>query len=233
VHIFAFHHITPQPRSQFDVTPKVLAELLARLRASGVRIAAPREVLGLLGAHATPADPEASAVIVFDDGYRSTLEHAMPLMREHAVVFGMAPVLATMLDGERPTRFAHSSTEFIDQHGLQTWLAAGGELIGHSYSHLALDTVATSTIEFELDRELAAYRALDIPAPVMFAYPFGASDARVRRLVARHYQAALATGDGRRACAESRYELHRITFRTQRIEALARLDWAVLEGSAA
>lgn len=226
MHAIAFHHITDQPVSPFDVTPEWLDGFVSAVLDSGGSIVPPSHALSLLDGE--PPDDDAVALI-FDDGYVSTMTHALPLMRRHRVCFGMAPVPGTMQSDERPSRIPHSSLEFVEPQDLERWRAAGGELLGHSYSHADLTTLATSTLRHDLDNELAAYERFGLEPPTMFAHPFGAHDERVRQAVAERYLLAFATGDGHRAAERHRFELHRITYRHRKSGRLLRGEWAGLE----
>ncbi|OCC10572.1 polysaccharide deacetylase family protein [Streptomyces sp. PTY087I2] len=224
--VLCFHHITPSPASEFDVTPGQLRDIVRLLREKGTRIvppsSAPTHRAAEIGA---PADRQEDEVaILFDDGYASTLGFALPLMEELEAVFGMAVVPGLLQETERPSYLPHSSVEFTTAEGVRRWLDSGGELIGHSFSHVKMTALATSSVRFELERELEAYEALNLPVPNQFAYPFGASDPRVRREVAAHYTSAFATGGG----DGSAFDLHRITFRQWKVPKLMALDWAFL-----
>ncbi|MEO3930671.1 polysaccharide deacetylase family protein [Micromonosporaceae bacterium B7E4] len=228
MHVVAFHHITPQPQNQFDVTPSALEAFVRAVLDGGCRIVPPSNALRLVEDD-RPDRSEDTVALIFDDGYHSTMAYALPLMSRYGVGFGMAPVPGAMRAAERPTYFAHDSTEFVTPEQLATWLDAGGELLGHSYSHVAMHALSTSTLEFELDRELAAYREFGLTPPTMFVYPFGATDDRVTRAVGKRYRLAFATGDGRPASPRYRFDIHRITYRTHKTEQLLRLEWAALE----
>lgn len=231
MHVIAFHHITPQPQSVYDVTPDALEAFVRAVLDGGCRIVPPSSTLRLVEQNGPDdsAGTEDAVALIFDDGYRSTVDHALPLMSRYGVGFGMAPVPGAMQAAERPSFFAHTSTEFVTPAQLTTWLDAGGELLGHSYSHVAMPALSTSTLEFELDSELAAYGRFGLAPPAMFAYPFGATDDRVRRAVGERYRLAFATGDGKPASPEHRFHIHRITYRARKAEQLLRLGWSTLE----
>lgn len=213
--ILCFHHIGPGG-AEFDVTPEELADLLEHLVAAGTEIVPPS---------VAPSGSDDRVSFIFDDGYASTLEHALPLMEKFGVSFGMAVVPGLLSDEERPSWLPHSSTEFTTVKGVRNWLEAGGELLGHSYSHVKLTALATSTVRFELTRELDAYRGMGVPRPQSFAYPFGDQDDRVRAVVAEAgYRTAFGTGSG----DGSPFNLHRITFRRWKLGPILERNWPYL-----
>lgn len=231
MHSVCFHHITKRPSSEFDITPKGLEHFVRTALGLGVTFVAPSV---LVDSALSPGIElgEDAVCVVFDDGYRSILEHAAPLMDELGVVFGMATTTGLLVDRERPSSMPHSSHDFLSMAALREWTSAGGELLGHSHSHIALDKLATATIAHELDAELAVYVEHEIPAPDLFVYPFGARDDRVRAAVTARYRAAFATGSGSPPSPDSRFDIHRVTFRQRKLARLLRLDWKTLEEAA-
>ncbi|WP_411076098.1 polysaccharide deacetylase family protein [Streptomyces sp. cmx-4-7] len=228
MHSVCFHHVDEDPNSEFDVTPAELQRFVRTALDHGATFVAPSALVDS-ATNTETATAEGAVCVIFDDGYRSILEYAAPLMSELGVVFGMAATTGLLIDGERPTSMSHSSSDFLTMAALRDWTAAGGELLGHSHSHIALDKLATATIAHELDTELAAYAEHGIPAPDLFAYPFGARDNRARTAVAARYRAAFATGSGAPPSPGSRFDIHRVTFRRRKLLRLLCLDWKTLE----
>ena len=87
--ILAFHHVRPsQPRPfapnlGLEITPDYLDAVLGHLRRRGIRIVPLDEIPSRL---ASPG-PERVAALTFDDGYRDTLDHALPVLERHAAPF--------------------------------------------------------------------------------------------------------------------------------------------------
>jgi peptidoglycan/xylan/chitin deacetylase (PgdA/CDA1 family) len=216
MHVLCLHHVSTSPGTEFDIHPDLLEDLLLRMRQAGLGIVAPS---------AAPNDADGQVAVIFDDGYASTLEFGIPLMDRIGVPFGMATVPGLLSAAERPSYLPFGSLEFVSSAGIKRWLSAGGELLSHSFSHVKMTALATTTIRTEIENELAAYDAMGVPRPGMFAYPFGESDLRVRGEVAAHYRAAFSTGSG----TGSVFDIHRITFRSWKYPYLMRLDWPFLE----
>lgn len=228
MHSVCFHHIDEDPASEFDVTPADLERFIRTVTDSGAVFISPSTLVGSLTEPHIRA-PDDAVCLIFDDGYRSTLEYAAPLMADLGIAFGIAPTTGLLIDDQRPSAMPHSSRDFLGVDDLKLWTAAGGEILGHSHSHIALNALATSTIEYELETELAAYAEHGVPAPDLFVYPFGAHDERARRAVSARYRAAFATGSGSPPGPDHRFDIHRVTFRQRKLPRLLRLDWATLE----
>src|SRR5665213_268180 len=92
--ILMFHHVRPwtgdgfAPNRGLEITPDYFETVLLTLRDCGF------EIIGLDAAIARleeePEEPgRPFAVITFDDGYRDTLEFALPILRRHAAPFSL------------------------------------------------------------------------------------------------------------------------------------------------
>lgn len=137
--------------------------------------------------------PEHRFAVTFDDGERSVLEHAFPVLSELGVP---------------GTVFVPAGT--VGAPGLLGWdelrllVAAGWEVGSHSITHACL----TRLDDAALDEELRGSREL-IEAQLgiscrSIAYPYGESDARVRAAAARvGYAAGCTIGGPLRADALS------------------------------
>jgi peptidoglycan/xylan/chitin deacetylase (PgdA/CDA1 family) len=126
-----------------------------------------------------------SVVITFDDGYAALAEHAFPVLGDlgfTALVF----VITDHVGGDnrwdlRPGGrvFAH-----LDWDALGRWQERGIEVHAHGRSHGRLTWMSDTQVEDELHGAREAIGARLGRAPTAVAYPFGAVDARVRRLAA-------------------------------------------------
>ena len=89
--ILAFHHVRPsQPRPfapnlGLEITPDHLDAVLGHLHRRGIRIVPLDEIPSCLAA----SGPERVAALTFDDGYRDTLAHALPVLERHAAPFSV------------------------------------------------------------------------------------------------------------------------------------------------
>ena len=88
--ILTFHHVRPDIGQQFDpnahlsVTPEFLKQVLKLLKDRGF------EFLGMDQVKSRVLEPDRNkrfAVLTFDDGYRDTLKHAVPILRKFDVPY--------------------------------------------------------------------------------------------------------------------------------------------------
>ena len=139
-------------------------------------------------------------VLTFDDGYRDTLEQALPVLRSHR--FTATCYLVSRHLG-RINRWdalvSKRGTWLMDRVQILSWIAAGMEVGGHTRTHLSLTRCTDrrlvsevagckTDLEAELDTEIAH-----------FAYPYGDWDPRVREIVRQAGFRSAVTTAGRRA----------------------------------
>ena len=107
--ILTLHHVRPprpdrfQPNRLLEVTPRFLARVVKLLRRSRV------DVVGLDEMHRRMAEGDFGrrfVCLTFDDGYRDTLEHAYPILKDAGMPFAV-----------------YVPTSFPDQIGELWWLA--------------------------------------------------------------------------------------------------------------
>ncbi|HSC90998.1 MAG TPA: polysaccharide deacetylase family protein [Gaiellaceae bacterium] len=193
--VLCYHAVSERWPAELAVTPAALDEQLRSLLARGYRFATFHE--------AVSAPPTGRVVAVtFDDGYRSVLDAAFP------VLSGL---------GVPATVFV--CTDFVDRGGAMSWRgisdwaggpyaselaalswaelrtlgAAGWEVGSHTRTHPFLTALADGPLEDELVGSRArCEEALGVPCRSL-AYPYGDFDARVvERAAAAGYTAACA-----------------------------------------
>ena len=107
--IVMLHHVRPprpgafQPNRLLEVTPEFLEEVVVRLRRADVDLVSLDEMRRRL---ADRIFWRKFVCFTFDDGYRDNLEYAYPILRRHAVPFGL-----------------YVATSFADRLGELWWLA--------------------------------------------------------------------------------------------------------------
>jgi peptidoglycan/xylan/chitin deacetylase (PgdA/CDA1 family) len=195
--VLVYHKV--DPRLELGVTrlgPRHFRRQVETLAALGFRGLGAAELLDLMegrGARSEERDgapslltPRSSPLVfTFDDGYAALAEHAFPVLADHgfgALVF----VITDHVGGDnrwdlRPGGrvFAH-----LDWDTLGRWQERGMEVHSHGTSHGRLTWMSDAQIEDELHRSRATIRARLGREASAVAYPFGAVDARVRRLAA-------------------------------------------------
>ncbi len=141
------------------------------------------------------APPEAGlACVTFDDGYRDTYEHALPVLARRgipATVF----VATGFLGGTFPTRFGKRPMMTADQ--VRATVAMGHEIGAHTITHPRLTDVLPEAAQEEIASSKRSLEDL-IGSPIeSFAYPKGACSDPVKRLVAAAgFRSAVTTREG-------------------------------------
>lgn len=143
--------------------------------------------------------PRQPVIITFDDGYRSCVEHALPILEAHG--FTATFYLVAGLVGQH-SRWLEAS------HGLKLplvdWptarhLAAAGFCCGsHSMTHPHLQELAPARCQYELVESRRILEDQLGREVTDLAYPFGAFDAAVRQRAAEAgYRSACSVRVGR------------------------------------
>jgi len=89
--ILMFHHVRPwrpslpgfAPNRLLEITPEFLERTIVLVRRLGFEIVAMDEVVGRLDG----ASDKPFAALTFDDGYRDTLDYALPILERHGAPF--------------------------------------------------------------------------------------------------------------------------------------------------
>jgi peptidoglycan/xylan/chitin deacetylase (PgdA/CDA1 family) len=175
--VLMYHKVNDRPGNSVTVPSALFAEQMSRLGELGYTVVPLDTVLEHYASGA--AIPERSVLITFDDGYRDTLENALPILRQHgypAVMF----VPIGYLGDTRP--LPHE--ERLAAHGLVNptldWgelaeLEAGGIRIeSHGISHRPLSELAIDEAAREITlSKLRLEERLGRPVRA-FAYAKGA-----------------------------------------------------------
>lgn len=153
--------------------------------------------------------PREAAVLTFDDGFRSVVEHALPALGAQGftgTIF-LASGLVGLSSDQARTRNPALDRDLLDRD-LLNWdeagalLQAGWEIGSHSVSHPDLTRLDAAARARELgDSKAQLEQRLQITVR-SFAYPYGRLSRSVRDAAARHYDYACTTrlahhpGDG-------------------------------------
>jgi len=179
------------------VPKRLFAEQMFVLREAGYRAVTMQQVLD---AWTTGAElPAKPIVVTFDDGNRTHVEGAGPMLE----ALGWPGVLNLELNNLGSTG--------IKVSGVRTLIDAGWEIGSHTVSHPDLTKVDDARLREELEESKAQIAARFGIDPIVFCYPAGRHDARVEAAVeAAGYAVALAEGAGAAAPTDDRYALPRI-----------------------
>lgn len=179
------------------VPKRVFAEQMYVLREAGYRAVTMQAVLD---AWTTGAElPAKPIVVTFDDGNRTQVEGAGPMLK----ALGWPGVLNLELNNLGSTGIKVSAVRAL--------IDAGWEIGSHTVSHPDLTKISDTQLRAELEDSKAQIgERFNVDATV-FCYPAGRYDARVEAAVqAAGYAAALAEGAGAAAPTDDRLALPRI-----------------------
>ena len=169
--ILLYHDIVgrgDRPGDPFTVTADAFDRQMAWL-AAHFTVVTVRELL----ARVTRGSARGLAAVTFDDGYRSTVDRALPVLRAHSLS-------ATVFVDTGRLNTGGSSLTDADVRALSD---AGVEIGSHTVTHPNLMEIDDASLRRELldsRAQLAALTGTDIAG---FAHPFGRYDARVRTAV--------------------------------------------------
>jgi peptidoglycan/xylan/chitin deacetylase (PgdA/CDA1 family) len=197
--ILGYHKVGPPApggwETWFYVPEKVFAEHLAALADNGWQ---PLDCATFLRGLAEPELlPERAALITFDDGYRSVLEVALPVLQD----FGYPAVLFVPTDYVGRTNLFDLESEpeepLCNWDDLQELARRGVAVQSHSASHRTFSELAPSERTQELIRSKAALEAKLPQAVELLAYPYGdANGTAPEALAEAGYRAAFGYGGG-------------------------------------
>ena len=229
--ILSYHKVGDAPRGAWEpwnyVPEGMLAEQLASLREEGWMFV--DAGAALRGLDEPEWLPQRSALVTFDDGYRSLLERGLPVLRElgcPAVVFVPAAFVGGVNAFDRG--LSEPLEPLCSWDELRELQAAGVSVQSHSFEHLRLSEVNAELMRAELGRSKQVLEE-GLGSPVeMFAFPYGdggADRAAVEDALERlGYGAACLYGGGPVALpVVERYRLSRLAvgFDTDVIAELA------------
>jgi peptidoglycan/xylan/chitin deacetylase (PgdA/CDA1 family) len=190
--ILAFHSVGEGPKP-LSIPTEVFRRQIAALRDSGCTALTISELSARVSAGKVP---ERAVAITFDDGFRSTLESAKPILDEAGFVASAFPV----------TGFLGSTDHWPGGTGVERLMSAadllrlrsaGWEIGGHTHTHRRLPALAAKDAFYEIQRSTEILEDL-LGEPVRsFAYPYGEHNAGVRALAAATYDNCLTIGTER------------------------------------
>jgi peptidoglycan/xylan/chitin deacetylase (PgdA/CDA1 family) len=197
-----YHVIGAPPRSapypDLYVSPQELRSQVRRLAHAGYEAVTLGRVVDAWNGRATlPARP---IVLSFDDGYRSHMTAALPILAAR----GWPGVLNLDLSNLTPAWG-------IPAAGVRKLLAAGWEVDAHSMTHADVGALSGAALTREVAGSRSAIRRLFGISPRFFCYPAGRYDAEaVAAVKAAGYEGATTTAFGLAAPRGARFTLARV-----------------------
>ena len=153
------------------------------------------------------------AVITFDDGSRTVLRHALPVLERNrmtAIQFLVADAIGGTNYWDVRSR-GEATDALMDVAEVQDWLAAGHEIGSHTLTHPRLTEIAESEAKEEITASKKKLEDLFGVAVRHFCYPYGKWSRRVRDLVeGAGYMTAVTLDFGVNAESRDPFALRRI-----------------------
>jgi peptidoglycan/xylan/chitin deacetylase (PgdA/CDA1 family) len=174
-----YHQIADRPEAadRLAVSPDAFAGQLERLAAGGFSTLTAAALAAAL--HGGPALPERPVVLTFDDGFADFHSRALPLLLRHGFTATVFVTTGWIADARRPA--VGRPGPMLSWSQIAEAASAGVEIGAHSHTHPELDQLAEDRLRFELKHSKALLEdRLGRPVPGL-AYPFGYSNAQVRR----------------------------------------------------
>jgi peptidoglycan/xylan/chitin deacetylase (PgdA/CDA1 family) len=212
--ILMYHEIASRQdsTSQLAVPPESFAAQLAYLREEGFTTISVAKLASALAGEPgrLPARP---IVITFDDGFADFYDAALPVLQRYGFTATVFVTTGWVADagpheaGNRPGRMLAWSQ-------IREAAEAGMEISAHSHAHPQLDQLSPGTLRKELVTSKALLEDGLSRAVPGLAYPYGYSNARVRRIVREvGYAYACAVGNTMAGPQQEILALSRLTIR--------------------
>jgi peptidoglycan/xylan/chitin deacetylase (PgdA/CDA1 family) len=192
--------------SKLAVSPDVFADQLAYLRDAGFNAITAGALSAILAGGAGEL-PERPVVLTFDDGYGDFYTQALPLLKQHGFTSTLFQTTGWVGKEDQMKRM-------LNWRELAEAEQTGIEIGAHTCEHPQLDQLPEKELREELyvsKSLLEDHLGLAVPG---LAYPFGYSNARVRR-VAREvgYAYAYSVNNAMTTSAADSFTLPRLTVR--------------------
>lgn len=162
--------------------------------------------------------PRKSIVITFDDGYRSIMANAVPVLRKHG--FPSTCYVSAGLLNSGDDDLPHPAYGLVDEPGVVELADAGVAIGCHGWDHSTLRGADPADLTRATATARQVLTEITGTAPSTFAYPYGHHDDAALAAV-RHagYDVGLATYDGRGRWALPRVDVNATdTIRTFRLK---------------
>src|SRR5262245_38793897 len=171
VPILVYHNIAPQAKGRLIMAQKSFEEQMRYLKSQGFRVVSLKELLEFFSLQRQL--PRKSLVLTFDDGYKSFLQYAYPVLKE----LGFTATLFVYTDyiGTGGNAISWADLKKIAAEGLQI----GGTFKSHGDLRRATAEPAqeyAKRLSAELNQPREQFLKNLGSYPVTLAYPFGRQD---------------------------------------------------------
>ena len=164
----------------YGVPPAQFRRQLALLEKLGFRFISAKEFLYFIqGKTGLPRHP---VLLTFDDCYQDILDAALPLLKERnipAIAFAVSQRLGGKNDWDKSIGAAQ--LQLLDAEGLRKLAVSGVAIGSHSRTHPMLNRVSAEQLSEEIKGSVADLEAIELPKPLLFAYPHGEYDQNMKQ----------------------------------------------------
>jgi peptidoglycan/xylan/chitin deacetylase (PgdA/CDA1 family) len=196
--VLMYHDIGPKPVGGFaaiSVAIDKFAQQMAHLTDHGWQSLTMDQYRAVRAG--TFAAPRRSVLITFDDGYRSILSNALPIMARHGLV-GTVFIVTGQIG--QPAHWTGEPATIVratlDDSEITTLIKSGFDIGAHAHTHPDLTHLSDNRLKQEVAQSVDLLKARFGITDPAFAYPFGVHDDRTRELVARYASLGFTTDDG-------------------------------------
>jgi peptidoglycan/xylan/chitin deacetylase (PgdA/CDA1 family) len=193
--VLCFHSISDLSGTglaRFGIPKVEFRETIDRLVDSGVEFIDPQEVLG--GKKRLRNGVRLNALITFDDCYEDIVDafDVLAVRNIRAMIFPVSSLIGSYNRWQRQPDVPRLPLLGID--GLRSLVEQGWVIGSHTHTHRNLATIkhrwnltalADRRIRYEIDKSVRTLNQLGLRCAAVFAYPYGAHNARVCSLVAQ------------------------------------------------
>ena len=187
VPVLVYHNMAPEAKGRLTIAVKTFEEQMRYLKAQGYRVISLNELLEFNSLRRQLS--QKSVVVTFDDGYKSFLQYAYPILKE----LGFTATLFVYTD------YVGAGRNALSWDDLKRLAQEGFQIEAHSKTHDDLrrrpeesDADFARRMQAELAYPLTLFqRHLARSSPIL-AYPYGKTDDKVIQKVKEYgYTAAL------------------------------------------
>jgi peptidoglycan/xylan/chitin deacetylase (PgdA/CDA1 family) len=193
VTVLTYHAVAPIGP---DGDPHLLFTPTERFARQMEFLAQHRDVVGLEQAvDGSARTGKHRVAITFDDGYRSVLENAAPILDAYGFPWTVFVPTGSIGDRNRWDLPNPAGLEIMSADELTQARAHGASIESHGHAHVNLALTSAADVATDLSRSIEILTELNASRPRYLAYPYGESTPALEQLVAdAGFEAAFTTG---------------------------------------